>query len=104
MIKTCASYALQGPPGPPGPRGPAGPNGADVSCSSVECRCAGQPAELPHCPKVKAVSSFIFSVFQGPQGPPGGLGNPGPLGEKVWRLRILKQHLCKKGIISSPKI
>lgn len=29
---------------------------------------------------------FIFCVFvllQGPQGPPGGLGNPGSIGEKV---------------------
>lgn len=24
-------------------------------------------------------------VFQGPQGPPGGLGNPGAIGEKVQR-------------------
>lgn len=25
----------------------------------------------------------LFVFLQGPQGPPGGLGNPGPLGEKV---------------------
>lgn len=35
-------------------------------------------------------SSFIFSIFQGPQGPPGGLGNPGPIGEKVRRLKMFK--------------
>lgn len=40
-------------------------------------------------------SSFIFSIFQGPQGPPGGLGNPGAIGEKVRRLKIFK-HISVK--------
>lgn len=32
------------------------------------------------------LSEFLLCVFlQGPQGPPGGLGNPGPIGEKVQR-------------------
>lgn len=26
---------------------------------------------------------FCVCFLQGPQGPPGGLGNPGPIGEKV---------------------
>lgn len=34
----------------------------------------------------------MFSIFQGPQGPPGGLGNPGPIGEKVRTLKVL-QHI-----------
>lgn len=34
----------------------------------------------------------MFSIFQGPQGPPGGLGNPGPIGEKVWTLKVF-QHI-----------
>lgn len=38
------------------------------------------------------LTTLMFSIFQGPQGPPGGLGNPGPIGEKVWTLKVF-QHI-----------
>lgn len=38
----------------------------------------------------------VFVCFQGPQGPPGGIGNPGAVGEKVQYWRNIFTALCPK--------
>lgn len=53
-----------------------------VHCSILSETSENVPKNISNLKTVCMWTVFVF-VFQGPQGPPGGIGNPGSVGEKV---------------------
>lgn len=90
-------FSWQGPPGPPGPRGPQGPSGASVSFKKCIWSCFYLTCLTAH-----SITKMEFWILvwtancssQGAQGPPGGIGSMGGVGEKVRNTIFYDQVMC----------